>query len=111
MRRMDRYNDEDTTTKLSRSNKNKDLYQNVGTNTRYANITDVTNANAIDITNTTTEYRTREDYQKMKKYNGDVQTPKVKRDLDEFNHIYKRQENRVYDINNVLEEARKNRDM
>ena len=39
MRRMDRYNDEDTTTKLSRSNKNKDLYQNVGTNTRYANIT------------------------------------------------------------------------
>ena len=110
MRRMDRYNDEDTTTKLSRSNKNKDLYQNVGTNTRYANITDVTNANAIDITNTTTEYRTREDYQKMKKYNGDVQTPKVKRDLDEFNHIYKRQENRVYDINNVLEEARKNRE-
>ena len=110
MRRMDRYNDEDTTTKLSRSSKNKDLYQNVGTNTRYANITDVTNANAIDITNTTTEYRTREDYQKMKKYNGDVQTPKVKRDLDEFNHIYKRQENRVYDINNVLEEARKNRE-
>ena len=110
MRRMDRYNDEDTTTKLSRSNKNKDLYQNVGTNTRYANITDVTNANAIDITNTTTEYKTREDYQKMKKYNGGVETPKVKRDLEEFNHIYNKHENRVYDINNVLEEARKNRE-
>ena len=109
MRRMDRYNDEDTTTKLSRSNKNKDLYQNVGTNTRYANITDVTNANAIDITNTTTEYKTREDYQKMKKYGG-VEVPKVKRDLDEFNHIYNKHENRVYDINNVLEEARKNRE-
>ena len=26
MRRMDRYNDEDTTTKLSRSNKNKDFF-------------------------------------------------------------------------------------
>ena len=109
MRRMDRYSDEDTTTKLSRSNKNKDLYQNVGTNTRYANITDVTNANAIDITNTTTEYKTREDYQKMKKYGG-VEVPKVKRDLDEFNHIYNKHENRVYDINNVLEEARKNRE-
>ena len=109
MRRMDRYKDEDTTEKLSRSNKNKDLYQNVGTNTRYANITDVTNANAIDITNTTSEYKTREDYQKMKKYGG-VETPKVKRDLEEFNHIYNKHENRVYDINNVLEEARKNRE-
>lgn len=109
MRRMDRYRDEDTTEKLSRSNKNKDLYQNVGTNTRYTNITDVTNANAIDITNTTSEYKTREDYQKMKKYGG-VETPKVKRDLEEFNHIYNKHENRVYDINNVLEEARKNRE-
>ena len=109
MRRMDRYNDEDTTVRLSRSNKNKDLYQNVGTNTRYANITDVTNANAIDITNTTSEYKTREDYQKMKKYGG-VETPKVKKDLEEFNHIYNKHENRVYDINNVLEEARKNRE-
>ena len=109
MRRMDRYRDEETTEKLSRSNKNKDLYQNVGTNTRYANITDVTNTNAIDITNTTTEYKTREDYQKMKKYGG-VETPKVKRDLEEFNHIYNKHENRVYDINNVLEEARKNRE-
>ena len=109
MRRMDRYKDEDTTEKLSRSNKNKDLYQNVGTNTRYTNITDVTNANAIDITNTTSEYKRREDYQKMKKYGG-VETPKVKRDLEEFNHIYNKHENRVYDINNVLEEARKNRE-
>ena len=109
MRRMDRYKDEDTAEKLSRSNKNKDLYQNVGTNTRYTNITDVTNANAIDITNTTSEYKTREDYQKMKKYGG-VETPKVKRDLEEFNHIYNKHENRVYDINNVLEEARKNRE-
>ena len=110
MRRMDRYSDEDTTEKLSRSNRNKDLYQNVGTNTRYTNITDVTNSNAIDITNTNKEYKTREDYQKMKKYSTDMHTPKVKRDLDEFNNIYKRHENRVYDINNVLEEARKNRE-
>ncbi len=110
MRRMDRYNDEETTEKISRSHKNKDLYQNVGTNRRYTNITDVTNANAIDITNTTTEYKTREDYQKMKKYNSDIETPKVKRDLEEFNHIYNKHENRVYDINNVLEEARKNRE-
>lgn len=109
MRRMDRYKDEDTSEKISRSNKNQDLYQNVGNNTRYTNITDVTNANAIDITNTNTEYKTREDYQKMKKYSNDTPTPKVKKDLDDFNHLYNKHENRVYDINNVLEEARKNR--
>ena len=109
MRRMDRYKDEDTSEKISRSNRNQDLYQNVGNNTRYTNITDVTNANAIDITNTNTEYKTREDYQKMKKYSNDTPTPKVKKDLDDFNHLYSKHENRVYDINNVLEEARKNR--
>lgn len=109
MRRMDRYKDEDTSEKISRSNRNQDLYQNVGNNTRYTNITDVTNANAIDITNTNTEYKTREDYQKMRKYSNDTPTPKVKKDLDDFNHLYNKHENRVYDINNVLEEARKNR--
>lgn len=109
MRRMDRYKDEDASTKISRSNKNQDLYQNLGSNTRYTNITDVTNSNAIDITNTNNEYKTREDYQKMRKYSSDTPTPKIKKDLEEFNNIYSKHENRVYDINNVLEEARKNR--
>lgn len=109
MRRMDRYSDEITEEKISRSDKNKDLYQNVGTNTRYTNITDVTNANAIDITNTNSDYKTREDYHKMKKYNSDIPTPKVKKELEDFNNLYNKHENRVYDINNVLEEARKNR--
>ena len=45
----------------------------------------------------------------MKKYGG-VENQKVKKDLEEFNHIYNKHENRVYDINNVLEEARKNRE-
>lgn len=110
MRRMDRYEDEKTTTRLSRENKNKELYNNVGTNTRYTNLTDVANINAIDITNTGKEYKTREDYQKMKKYNTDMQTPKVKKDLEDFNSLYNKKEVRVYDINNVLEEARKNRE-
>ena len=109
MRRMDRYNDEISNDKPSRSDRNKELYQNVGTNTRYTNLTDVTNSNAIDITDTVNNgYKTREDYQKMKKYSSDISTPKVKKDLEEFNNVYKH-ENRVYDINNVLEEARKNR--
>ena len=107
---MDRYEDESKATRLSRENKNQELYNNAGTNQRYANIADVANINAIDITNTNKEYKTREDYQKMKKYNTDVATPKVKKDLDDFNSLYSKKEVRVYDINNVLEEARKNRE-
>ena len=110
MRRMDRYEDENNTIRVSRENKNRELYNNAGTNTRYTNLTDVTNINAIDITNTSKEYKTREDYQKMKKYNSDLPTPKVKKDLEDFNSLYNKREMRVYDINNVLEEARKNRE-
>ena len=109
MRRMDRYNDASEEHER-RLNKNQELYNNVGTNTRYTNITDVANINAIDITNTNKEYKTREDYQKMKKYNSDMPTPKVKKDLEDFNSLYNKKEVRVYDINNVLEEARKNRE-
>ena len=37
MRRMDRYNENSTTNQATRSNKNKDLYDNIGNNTRYTN--------------------------------------------------------------------------
>ena len=50
MRRMDRYKDESTEPKLTRSDQNKDLYESIGNNTRYTSFSDVTNANAIDIT-------------------------------------------------------------
>lgn len=109
MRRMDRYNEEENTNKLSRSDKNKDLYQNIGRNTRYTNFTDVANANAFEIGNLDKSKRTRENYQKMREYSNLIPGPKVKRELDEFKNIYKEKENRVYDINSVMAEARKNR--
>ena len=49
MRRMDRYKDEEEA--QSRIDLNQELYQNVSNNTIYANITDVTNANAFEIQN------------------------------------------------------------
>ena len=110
MRRMDRYQtDEDT--QLRRMAKNQNLYQNVSTNVIYTNITDVTNANAYEISNPSdsNHYTTREDYQKMQKYQNVENMPKSKRELADFNYLYQRKENRVYDINSVLEEARKNR--
>lgn len=108
MRRMDRYNDENQL--ISRSEKNQDLYQNLSNNRRFTNIADVTNTNAFEINSKTTSYNSREDYQKMKKYQDIEPLPHSKKELEDVNYIFKNQENKIYDINSVLEEARKNRE-
>ena len=111
MRRMDRYNDENTVTE-KRSYKNQDLYQNV-VNTKttdISNISDVASSNAFEIqTNDGTKITSREKYHQMKKYQNIEPVPRVKKELDDFNYLYKDREKKVYDINSVLEEARKNR--
>lgn len=111
MRRMDRYNDENTVTE-KRSYKNQDLYQNI-VNTKttdISNIADVASSNAFEIqTSNGTAITSREKYHQMKKYQNIEPVPRVKKELDDFNYLYKTKEKKVYDINSVLEEARKNR--
>lgn len=112
MKRMDRYFEEDSSNRVTRSNKNQDLYQNIGRNSRYTNFTDVTNTNAYEINtshNSNRNMSSREDYQRMREYKDFIPGPKVKRELEEFKNVYKEKENRVYDINSVIAEARKNR--
>ena len=110
MRRMDRYKDEDTTEVSRRSSKNQELYQTIGTNTRYTNFTDVSNANAYDISrqeNTST----REGYHRMRQYNNVYDyAPKERKELDDYNKLMSTNEHKVYDINSVLENARKNKE-
>lgn len=106
---MDRYHHESDEEKYTRSDKNQELYQNIGENAKYTNFTDVTNSNVFDISNAKKNYRTREGYHQIKEYKDVIPTPKVKRELDEFNYLYQDHENRVYDINSVLKEARENR--
>lgn len=109
MRRMDRYQDE-TPTRMNRLEKNQDLYQDLANNTKYTNITDVTNVNAYELNSKRDEETSsREKYQQMRKYNGIENVPKVKKELDDFNYLYPKKEKRIYDINSVLEEARRNR--
>ena len=108
MRRMDRYQSSSDEERISRESQNKELYETIGTNKRYTDFSDVTNANAIDLSSTK-NYQTREGYHQMKEYQDVVPTPRVKKELEEFKSLYQDRENRVYDINNVLEEARKNR--
>ena len=106
--RMDRYNNINEKV-YSRSDRNKELYENLGNNTRYTNITDVTNANAIDLTTATRNTNTREGYHQVKEFKNIEPIPKVKKELDDFNFLYQNRENRIYDVNKVLEEARKAR--
>lgn len=110
MRRMDRYKDE-APDRPNRYEKNQELYQDIATNTKYTNITDVTNSNAFEINGSKNKgsYTSRESYQQMKKYKNVEPVPRVKKELDDFNYLYKIDDKKVYDINTVLEEARKNR--
>ena len=108
--RMDRYRELDNDTeRTSRSRRNQELYQNIGTNAKYTNFTDVTNSNTTLIDRNRRDYSTREDYQKRKEYTSFENKPKVKKELDDFNHLYQDNENRVYDINSILEMAKENR--
>ena len=110
MRRMDRYKDE-TPDRPNRYEKNQELYQDIASNTKYTNITDVTNSNAFEINGfkNNGSYTCRESYQQMKKYKNVESVPRIKKELDDFNYLYKIDDKKVYDINIVLEEARKNR--
>ena len=79
-------------------------------NPKYTNITDVTNANAFALnSNKKSDSNSRESYQQMLKYHGVENVPKVKKELDDFNYLYSKKEKKIYDINSVLEDARRNR--
>lgn len=109
MRRMDRYN-EDNNERVSRLDKNQNLYQDVSMNAIYTNITDVTNSNAYEInSNISTDRTTREDYQKLRELQT-IEVPKEKKELEDVNYLFQKKENKIYDINSVLENARKNRE-
>lgn len=109
--RMDRYKNtsnvkEETT---SRQRKNNELYHNIGTNTKYTNFTDVSHINAVSLDDMKSSYHTREGYHTMKEYRDIERSPRSKKELDEFNYLYQDHENRVYDINSVIKEAKQNR--
>lgn len=107
--RMDRYMTSNNSTTSTRSSKNEKLYSSLENNAQYTTITDVRNSNAIELTTDKKNYRTREGYHQIKEYGGFVEKPKVKKELDDFNFLYSDRKNKVYDINSVLEEAKKNR--
>ena len=106
--RMDRYEEikNKTGVKYSRSNKNKDLYENIGNNTKFTNFTDVSKVNAVSLDDARKNSKTREGYKTIKEY-GDYK-PELQKELEDFNYLYDREE-KVYDINSVIKSAKENR--
>ena len=112
MRRMDRYKDEESETRSSRSDKYEELYKDLNSNIKYTNITDVSNTNAYDISDAyeLQNSKSRENYHKIREMDEVSPEFKEKKELEEFNNLNKSNENKVYDINSIIEEARKNRE-
>lgn len=97
--RMDRYNDDNEN--VDRLTKNEKLYnQAEDINVEYI---DINSGNVFDITELNKETKSREDYRKLKHL--DMSNLLEKPVIEEKNPVQPR---KTYDINEILEEARKN---
>lgn len=109
--RMDRY-ENNKNSNSSRLTKNKELYEHLYTNSSYTEFTDINSSNVMDLTsNTTNKEGRRENYQRQRKFtdslgNNDESTFRY----NEYSyHQIIEPNTKDYDINLVLEKARKNR--
>lgn len=101
--RSSRYLDEDVSTrpKLTRANKNRYLYDEVNNKIGYEEIDTLEMYDGIEL-DCDSPIKTREEYQKMK------DTTRLEKDVVDVNREFE-EEAKVYDINSILEEAKKNR--
>ena len=109
MGRMERYDNSNRSTVRSRTEKNQDLYNDLGRLEKYTTLTDVSKIEAVELNAAKKNYRTREGYHQIKDYDIDIEKPKERKELDEFNFLYN-DEHKTYDINKVLEEAKELRE-
>lgn len=101
--RSSRYLDEDVSTrpKLTRANKNRYLYDEVNNKIGYEEIDTLEMYDGIEL-DCDSPIKTREEYQKIK------DTTRLEKDVVDVNREFE-EEAKVYDINSILEEAKKNR--
>ena len=110
MGRMDRYDNSHKPGVRSRTEKNHDLYTDLGNLEKYTMLTDVSKIEAVELDAAKKNYRTREGYHSLKDYDINIEEkPKERKELDEFNFLYNN-EHKTYDINRVLEEAKELRE-
>ena len=106
--RMEKYYDSNETPK--RTEKNYDIYDNIYSNKEEpaSNMTVLDNANEIDINKIKDMIYNREDYKKISKYQ-DLLNKEQKSTREEI-HSSKEEEIRNYDINEIIENKKQNKD-
>ena len=109
MGRMERYDNFNKKLHRSRTEKNQELYNDLGKLEKYTTLTDVSKLDAVELNSAKKNYRTREGYHQIKDYDLNMEKPLVRKELDEFNYIYNNS-HKTYDINKVLEEAKELRE-
>ncbi len=109
MGRMERYDDSRSRV-ISRTEKNRDLYNDLGKLEKYTTLTDVSKIEAVELNAAKKNYRTREGYHRLKDYDLNMEKPIVRKELEEFNYLYNNDKHKTYDINRVLEEAKELRE-
>lgn len=102
--RLDRYNDSKPKENVSRLSKNKHLYDDLNNKIGFEELVDFNTQTRIELTSLNEQKRSRESYQQLKDYQGLISEENKSQDL----HV-EPQEEKVFDINSILEEARKNR--
>lgn len=101
--RMDKYSNSDS---LSRSSKNKHLYEDMYTDTNYTNMVVIDDANEIDIS------KIKEIIDSEKREKRIPREAKLSTNTyDEITNIKVEPEQKVYDINQVLKDAKEKRDI
>lgn len=106
--RMDKYQDTSSKkTEIKRINKNQDLYSDFYTNTKYTNLEEYEDDHVVDFYSSSKNMNKRSDYQKVKDYKNLMPTKEInnKEDLKK----YLEEDNKIYDINNIIANAKKNR--
>lgn len=110
--RMDRYDTNRSDASSSRLSKNKKLYEELYTNTSYTEFTDIDSSRVIELTpNSSSNSSRREDYQRTKDLSNVLGGEGVVAKKYDSYQTYQFMEPTLkdYDINNVLENAKKNR--
>ncbi len=113
--RMDKYNETTDTNEITttRSQKNEQLYQNIYTNRRYTEIGNIEKDNVVDITNTfgKTTRSSRSDFQRNRVLYEDGFINNYEEEAQNENVPSENEKVKSYNLNDVLEAARKNRNI
>ena len=105
-RRQDRYDVDETNKKMTRTERHKNLYNEINSKIGFSDISSYETGTKIDLSNLDFGSLQREEYQKVKDYKNIIN-----KDPDpEVEELPKKQvREKNFDINAVLEEAKKNR--